>query len=108
MSFSFHAVVARGDDTKHAVHLAYVSPAFGVETNPSPMKGQEDHGTGAEAGELVDAAAAAAARIVDGLGEHWATAHISVSGHTNPEHKPRSGWANDCVQVTVTVASYAE
>lgn len=27
---------------------------------------------------------------------------ISLYGHANPGHKPASGWANDCVSVSVT------
>lgn len=27
---------------------------------------------------------------------------FQFSGHSNPERKPRSGWANDYIQVTIT------
>lgn len=27
---------------------------------------------------------------------------VVLSGHSNPEHKPLPGWANDCVTISVT------
>lgn len=30
------------------------------------------------------------------------TVAVSISGHANPEHKPRDGWANNTVTVSVT------
>lgn len=27
---------------------------------------------------------------------------INLSGHSNPDHEPKTGWANDCVSVSVS------
>lgn len=42
-------------------------------------------------------------REVTGAG----TVHVTLAGHANPGHKPRAGWANDSVTVTVTSAAKA-
>lgn len=28
--------------------------------------------------------------------------HVGLAGHANPDHRPRAGWANDYISVTVT------
>lgn len=28
--------------------------------------------------------------------------NISLSGHANPAHRPASGWANDCITISVS------
>ncbi len=33
--------------------------------------------------------------------------NVTLSGHANPGHKPRQGWANDMVHMTVTSAAVA-
>jgi len=33
--------------------------------------------------------------------------NVALSGHANPGHKPRQGWGNDMVHVTVTSAAVA-
>jgi hypothetical protein len=34
--------------------------------------------------------------------------NVSLSGHANPDHKPRAGWANDYVMVNVSSVVRAE
>ncbi len=34
--------------------------------------------------------------------------NVTLSGHANPGHKPRQGWANDTVTVSVSSAARAE
>jgi hypothetical protein len=51
-------------------------------------------------------AAAVVKHLVEQLGDRWATAIVSVSGHANPGHVETAGWANDYVQVSVTIATY--
>lgn len=34
--------------------------------------------------------------------------NVTLSGHANPSHRPRRGWANDAVTVTVTSAARVE
>lgn len=57
----------------------------------------------AERDEQVAAAKAAAKAIIAsgavGTGEAF---QVSLSGHTNPEHQPRTGYANDLMMVSVT------
>ncbi len=105
MSFGFSATVTRDDAPAAKVLAAYAGPNG---AGSSPRQHQEENGTGPEALDLVDASAVAAEAIVSMLGGNWATASISVSGHANPGHAARPGWANDFVAVTVSVASYAD
>lgn len=30
---------------------------------------------------------------------------INLSGHANPNHEPATGWANDCVSISITQKS---
>lgn len=104
MSFGFTATITRDDAIRDKVVAAYDGPNG---AGGSPRRFQEENGTGPEAADLVQAAALAAAVIAIDLGEKWLTANVNVSGHANPGHGARPGWANDFVAVTVTVASYA-
>jgi hypothetical protein len=52
--------------------------------------------------QQVKSAHAAAKAIIDsgcvGSGPYY----VGISGHANPEHKPREGWANDSVYVSIS------
>lgn len=104
MSFGFTATITRDDVVRDKVVAAYDGPNG---AGGSPRQHQEENGTAGEAADLVKAASAAAEMIAIDLGEKWLTANVNVSGHANPGHAARPGWANDFVAVTVTVASYA-
>lgn len=60
-----------------------------------------------EAVEQIDAAVATAKAIVAGgtIGGEGKLFFVSLSGHANPGHEPRSGWSNDCITVSVSQAS---
>jgi hypothetical protein len=57
-----------------------------------------------EAKEQFEAAAAAAQALVDSgvVGSADKRLSIVLSGHANPGHEPRSGWASDTVTVTIS------
>lgn len=40
-----------------------------------------------------------ASGAVGGVGEDY---NVSISGHANPEHEPRDGYANDCIAINVS------
>lgn len=50
-----------------------------------------------------DAARAAAAAILQSgaAGAPWQECVVNLSGHANPGHAPRAGWALDCIGVYV-------
>lgn len=50
--------------------------------------------------EQFDAALGAAKALLPTVGE--GLVNVILSGHANPGHRPRQGWANDTVHVTVT------
>lgn len=51
--------------------------------------------------EQVDAARAAALYIARSAAVGDGAFNVSINGHANPEHKPRDGWSNDYVNVTI-------
>ena len=55
-----------------------------------------------ECAEQFDAASMAARHLVDSgvIGVNKAY-RVTLSGHANPDHEPRPGWANDVVTVIV-------
>jgi len=61
-----------------------------------------------EAGDQFDAARDAAIHImaqgaVGGPGKKFV---VIMSGHSNPDHEPRPGWATDVITVSVTQAMF--
>lgn len=107
MSFSLSTTITRDADPAAAVVTAWTSPSWGVDANPSPAEYQAQNGTEAEATELVNAASEAVRLVAAALGEKWSSASISISGHANPGHGPKEGWANDCLTISVAVTAYA-
>jgi hypothetical protein len=71
--------------------------------SPSSGFGTEE----AEAAEQVDAARTAAQAILDSgaIGDANRPVSIVLSGHANPGHVPRDGFANDTITVNVTQLS---
>lgn len=60
-----------------------------------------------EAGDQFNAARSAALAIILSSSVGWASKcrfHVVMSGHANPDHTPRDGWANDMVNVSVSQA----
>ena len=98
MTFALQVQVARGDDASDKVLEAY-------KASDIPAR-QKDNGTGVSAIDLVEAAAEAAAAIVGYLGLHWSVAQVIISGHANPGHGPRDGWAHEMLNVGVSVLTY--
>jgi hypothetical protein len=64
-----------------------------------------DPETDAGTDEQFAAAVAAAVAVVSGGVVGEGNVNLSLSGHANPGHKPRSGYANDAVTVAVTSAA---
>jgi hypothetical protein len=60
-----------------------------------------------EENDQVEAAHKAAEAIIasGSAGAEGKDFFISLSGHTNPNHEPRPGYANDCISVTVSQKS---
>jgi hypothetical protein len=58
--------------------------------------------------EQFDAAQIAARALLQGKVVGEGNINVSLSGHANPGHKPRQGWSNDMVTVSVTSAVRAE
>jgi hypothetical protein len=48
--------------------------------------------------------------IVDSLalGDSDDTYAVNMSGHGNPGHRPTKGWANDCLNISITQLGEAE
>ena len=57
-----------------------------------------------ECSDQFDAAAAAVQSIIDSgvVGGEGKQFHVSMSGHANPDHEPRDGWANDAVTIQIS------
>ena len=57
-----------------------------------------------ECGDQFDAVASAAQSIIDSgtVGAQGKQFHVSMSGHANPNHEPREGWANDAVTIQIS------
>jgi hypothetical protein len=49
--------------------------------------------------DVATQAARALARVVGRPGDH---VRVSLTGHANPEHAPRDGWANEMITVSVS------
>jgi hypothetical protein len=49
-----------------------------------------------------EAAVVAAQALAKVVGRDGDTVHVSISGHANPDHAPRDGWANEMISVTVS------
>jgi hypothetical protein len=59
--------------------------------------------SGADAGQQFDAACTAADIVINSgsIGDSAKDFSISLSGHSNPNHEPTPGWANDCVTINI-------
>lgn len=57
-----------------------------------------------EAVEQLNVARASAKAIMESgaVGVKDGDYHVSLNGHANPEHRPATGWANDCIGVHVS------
>jgi len=91
MSWSF-AIPAPADDFDTAAAKALTDYHEGLAAADVTL---ED-----EAKQQIDTAVAAAKVLVES-GAVGAHVGVSLSGHANPEHKPKQGWANDTIAVSV-------
>ena len=57
-----------------------------------------------ECGDQFDAAAEAVSALIAGgtVGGPEVRFHVVMSGHANPDHAPRSGWANDMINISIS------
>lgn len=60
-----------------------------------------------DARDQYEAARAAAIDLITSgaIGRVGAKFTTLLSGHANPEHEPREGWANDCITVSIYQAT---
>ena len=61
-----------------------------------------DDEAGSAADEQFEAALAAARTIVESGAVGESAVRVSLSGHANPGHAKRDGWANDTVTVSIS------
>lgn len=54
--------------------------------------------------EQVEATLRAIEILASAVGRPGDKVMVTTSGHTNPGHGPRAGWANETITVTVTAA----
>jgi len=102
MSYSFGLTITPDTDLHAAVDLA-----FNGTGGYSVRLGQQQNGTETEAADAVEAVKIALLSLVTALGDSWDEANVSISGHANPGNVERSGWANDCVTVSLSVTKYS-
>ena len=103
MSYSFSTeVIERGDDVQVAIETAYYGFA-----GASPLKGQEDNGTAAEARYAINQVKLVAPSLVSALGPNWSKVRVVVVGHANPGNVKTPGWSDEFCQVKVDVVEYA-
>ncbi len=59
-----------------------------------------------ECGDQFDAVVGAVEAIIalGSVGTAGKRFHVSMSGHANPDHEPRAGWANDAVTIQISQA----
>jgi len=55
----------------------------------------------AEQTEQFAAAMSAVAMLLDAVGRPADDVYVSLSGHANPAHGPRDGWADECIRITI-------
>jgi hypothetical protein len=103
MSFSFDFEVEHGKPVRERTIAAYKGT---LPNSHDSHANQVSHGTGAEAIAAVEAASDAVTAMLAGLGDQWAAAYVTVSGHVNPSNLKAEGWANDGLHVVVSVKSY--
>lgn len=63
--------------------------------------------TAGEANDLFNAAVDQVREVCRALGDQWRAVSVAVSGHANPGHTRREGWAHEYLQITVSVLGYA-
>lgn len=68
------------------------------------LKREEAMQQNPDGGDQFDAAKDACLALISGGTVGGADKKFSVvmAGHGNPNHEPRSGWANDCITVSVS------
>lgn len=66
---------------------------------PDPVLSDD---VGSEQAEQLTAAREALAALVGAVGRPGDKVVVTLSGHANPGHAPRPGWANECITVQVT------
>jgi hypothetical protein len=56
-----------------------------------------------ECSDQFDAALAAMSTIIASgtVGDQSKQFYVSMSGHSNPNHEPREGWANDMITISI-------
>lgn len=98
MSYSYSfPVTTHTDDLAERCETAYEASAKAV---------QDSSGTGAEALRAMHAVQSVLPGLIAAVGSNFAHAQVNVVGHCNADNVERTGWANDFVQVNVTVQSY--
>jgi len=82
-----------------------IAAAIDAVAEEKNTKAQQNDGTEEEVTAQIDAAKDAVQRIIDlGAVGNGHEVRVVLSGHANPGHEPREGYATDTVTVSVTQA----
>jgi hypothetical protein len=92
VSFSKLVMLKPGEDSAKVLH----TPAVGNDDCPAE-RDLADKTASSRAIDILDSG-------VLGSTEEYGFS-VSISGHVNPENKPRSGWANSCVNISIVQQS---
>lgn len=89
MSYSFTVTAPRGD------LRSKLDEAVAVVERSETDANEERH-------EHLVAALGCVHDLVDAVGRPEDDVFVSVSGHANPDHAPRGGWADEVITINVT------
>jgi hypothetical protein len=79
--------ISAGPAAKEAI--SYTEPAYAAEVET-------------EQRDQLEAAKVAAGVLAQAVGRPDDDIRVTVSGHANPEHGPRDGWASEMITVSVS------
>lgn len=86
--------------------LTYTSYEDFVNDHPTNPPWQNE-AVQTEVDEQVREARETVERLVESgvIGTSAKDFHVTISGHANKDHEPASGWANDCISISVSQKS---
>lgn len=101
ISFEIPAFYASSQYAKAALDVAMTQAV-----NVAPVTNQVANGTGAEFVQAVEQAAIVAWAVAQQIALNADTVCVLISGHVNPNYEKSEGWANDFLNVSVSVLRY--
>lgn len=96
MSYGFTVTNVKVADVESALTTAFDTYQKGLQSG--------DYDLDPAAKEQGIEAIVVAKAIVDSGVVGSAVVNVTISGHANPDHKPRQGWSNDALTIGVTSA----